>query len=99
MRTDYDVIAGEYRQAKQQPWRMHVESYTLFDLLGELSGKTVLDLACGEGFHTRGLKQRGAAHVVGVDASAGMIELARPATWGRRCSRLSLPPRRTRRHA
>jgi toxoflavin synthase len=42
-----------------------------------LSGKSVLDLACGEGFYTRFIKRRGAARVVGVDISQGMIELAR----------------------
>jgi ubiquinone/menaquinone biosynthesis C-methylase UbiE len=37
----------------------------------------VLDLACGEGFYTRRIKQRDAARVVGVDVSQPMIELAR----------------------
>jgi len=75
--TDYDLIAHEYRRCKQQPWRMHVEHHTVFELLGDLRGKSVLDLACGEGFLTRFLRLRGADRVVGVDVSAGMIELAR----------------------
>jgi SAM-dependent methyltransferase len=37
----------------------------------------VLDLACGEGYYSRELRHRGAARVVGVDASEGMIWLAR----------------------
>jgi ubiquinone/menaquinone biosynthesis C-methylase UbiE len=53
--------------------------FTLFKLLGEPAGKSVLDLACGEGFHTRVLRQKGAARVVGVDISAAMIGLAREA--------------------
>src|SRR5262249_20063729 len=77
MRTDYDQIAQQYKRAKQQPWRMHVEHYTLFGLLGDLSGRSVLDLACGEGFLTRFLKQAGARRVLGVDLSEGMIQLAR----------------------
>jgi len=56
-------------------------------LLGDLRGKTVLDLACGEGFYTRFIKQRGAARVVGVDLSAGMIALAR---WEEECYRLGI---------
>jgi SAM-dependent methyltransferase len=56
---------------------MHIEHYTLFSLLGELHGKSVLDLACGEGFYTRFLHQAGARRVVGVDLSQGMIDLAR----------------------
>jgi len=76
MATDYDTIAEEYRRAKFQPWRRHIEVFTLFGLVGDLAGKSVLDLACGEGFQTRLLKQKGAARVVGVDISAGMIDLA-----------------------
>jgi ubiquinone/menaquinone biosynthesis C-methylase UbiE len=77
MTTDYNLIAEEYKRAKLQPWRRHIELYTLFGLLGDPAGKTVLDLACGEGFHTRVLRQEGASRVVGVDISTAMIELAR----------------------
>lgn len=77
MTTNYDEIATEYQRAKQQPWRLHLEHYTFFKLLGDVRGKTVLDLACGEGFYTRFIKRRGAARVVGVDLSPGMIGLAR----------------------
>src|SRR4051812_31505249 len=77
MTTNYDDIAAEYQRAKQQPWRLHLEHYTFFKLLGDVRGKTVLDLACGEGFYSRFIKRRGAARVVGVDLSQGMIELAR----------------------
>src|SRR5687767_1450781 len=73
----YAAIAQQYQQAKQHPWRLHIEEYTLHQLTGDVAGKGVLDLACGEGFHTRRLRQRGAARVVGVDASARMIALAR----------------------
>jgi 2-polyprenyl-3-methyl-5-hydroxy-6-metoxy-1,4-benzoquinol methylase len=77
MPTDYDQIAEQYRRAKRQPWRMHIEHHTLFSLLGELRGKAVLDLACGEGFYSRFLTQAGARRVVGVDVSHGMIALAK----------------------
>nr|VFK22399.1 MAG: Methyltransferase domain-containing protein [Candidatus Kentron sp. LPFa]VFK35320.1 MAG: Methyltransferase domain-containing protein [Candidatus Kentron sp. LPFa] len=46
-------------------------------MLGDLSGKSILDLACGEGYYTRKLKQREATRVLGVDISEKMIELAR----------------------
>ena len=77
MATDYNTISQEYKRSKLQPWRLHIESFTLFGLVGDLAGRSVLDLACGEGFHTRVLKQRGAGRVVGVDLSAAMIDLAR----------------------
>ncbi len=77
MTTDYDPIAEQYQRSKQQPWRTHVESFTLMDLVGNTAGKAVLDVACGEGYYTRRLRQQGARKVVGVDLSEGMIELAR----------------------
>ena len=77
MTTDYDVIATRYRLAKQQPWRTAIESFTLMGLIGDLMGKSVVDLACGEGFYTRRLRQQGAERVVGVDLSHEMIALAR----------------------
>lgn len=77
MTTDYNTIAQEYKASKQQPWRLHVEHFTLFELIGDLTGKSVLDLACGEGFYTRFLKQKGAGRTLGVDISERMIELGR----------------------
>ena len=79
MATDYDAIAQEYQASKLMPWRKHIEAYTYFNLIGDLTGKDVLDLACGDGFYTRQFKLRGASSVVGVDLSAGMIALAEDA--------------------
>jgi len=77
MTTNYDPIAERYRQSKYQPWRTYIETFTLMGLIGDLSGKWVVDLACGGGFYTRLVRQQGAAKVVGVDLSNRMIELAR----------------------
>jgi ubiquinone/menaquinone biosynthesis C-methylase UbiE len=75
--TDYDPIAEQYKRAKLQPWRTHVESFTLMNLLGDLSGKSVVDVACGDGYYTRRLRAHGAARTLGIDLSERMIELAR----------------------
>jgi ubiquinone/menaquinone biosynthesis C-methylase UbiE len=77
MTTNYDPIAEQYKRSKQQPWRTHVEAYSLLQLIGDPAGLSVLDVACGEGFYSRMLKVRGAAKVTGVDLSEGMINLAR----------------------
>jgi toxoflavin synthase len=77
MTTDYDPIAEQYQRSKQQPWRTHVEAFTLAALIGDPAGRAVLDVACGEGYYTRRLRERGASPVVGVDLSEGMIALAR----------------------
>ena len=77
MTTNYDPIAEQYKRAKQQPWRAHIEAFTLMRLIGDPTGKKVIDIACGEGFYTRIIRQRGAAKVTGVDLSEKMIGLAR----------------------
>ena len=74
--TQYDAIAEAYQDSKQLPFRKVIERYTLFEALGDIRDKTVLDLACGAGFYTRLLKRAGAAAVTGVDVSAEMVRLA-----------------------
>ena len=73
----YDSIALAYQRSTQSPIRRYVEAYSFFQMLGDVRGRTVLDLACGEGFYSRQLRLRGARRVVGVDISPAMIELAR----------------------
>ena len=72
----YDSIAQAYSDGKLSPLRRYVEAYSLFQLLGDVSGLRVLDLACGDGIYSRRLKEAGAAEVVGVDISQGMIDIA-----------------------
>jgi SAM-dependent methyltransferase len=49
-----------------------------FEALGPtLEGRSVLDLGCGSGRYALEAARRGARRVVGVDAAAGMVELAR----------------------
>ena len=77
MTTNYDPIAEQYKRSKQQPWRTFIECFTLMELISDPRGMAVLDVACGEGFYTRMLRQRGAARVTGIDLSRGMVDLAR----------------------
>ena len=76
MTTDYNPIAEQYQRSKQQPWRTFIECFTLMDLIGDPTGLSVLDLACGEGFYTRLIRHRGTARVRGLDLSEAMIALA-----------------------
>jgi ubiquinone/menaquinone biosynthesis C-methylase UbiE len=76
MAVYYDDIAKQYQKSKTLPFREYVEWYSYRKLLGNIAGKSVLDLACGEGFYTRRIKENGAGRVIGVDISAKMIELA-----------------------
>ena len=75
----YDRIAHEYRKSTELPLRVYVDRPTLLGLAGPLDGRSVLDLACGEGHYTRLLKQAGAAETLGVDLSREMVALAEAA--------------------
>lgn len=46
-------------------------------LLPELTGKTVLDLGCGDGKHCADFIARGARSVIGIDISEKMLQIAR----------------------
>lgn len=77
MATQYDEIARAYdRMIGDLPVRQYIE-YTYRRLIGDVRGKSVLDLACGNGFYTRIFKEQGASRVLGVDLSAELIALAR----------------------
>ena len=75
--AEYDDIAEEYAASKQLPFRIIVEAPTLFDLAGDMRGRTVLDLPCGDGTYSRAFARRGAGSVVGIDLSSAMVERAR----------------------
>ena len=70
-----DITQG-YDNSKRLPFRKHVEEYSIFQIAGDINGLRVLDLACGEGFYTRKLKQANVADILGVDTSSEMIHLA-----------------------
>jgi len=76
MSADYDKIASQYKLSKTLPFRQYIEWFSYQKMLGDVAGKSILDLACGEGFYSRKIMQAGARKVVGVDISASMIELA-----------------------
>jgi ubiquinone/menaquinone biosynthesis C-methylase UbiE len=77
--AEYDSIGQKYQESKRLPFRLHIEEHSMFELLPDLAGRSVVDLACGEGIYTRKLLRRGAARVVGVDISSEMVSLARRA--------------------
>jgi ubiquinone/menaquinone biosynthesis C-methylase UbiE len=74
--TQYDQIAEQYKESKQLEL-FRIISHTMSHWLGDVTGWSVLDLACGEGYSSRIIKQMGAGWVVGVDISEQMVRLAR----------------------
>jgi SAM-dependent methyltransferase len=75
--AQYDHIGSKYDEYARTATLKRAESYTFFRMVGALAGQRVLELACGFGFYTHLLKQRGAAQVIGVAISPEMIRLAR----------------------
>lgn len=71
----YDDVADFYSSVSSDDHESPV-TVALRNLLGEIEGRDVLDLACGQGTLTRVLARYG-ANVVGVELSAAMINKAR----------------------
>ncbi|AHF00155.1 class I SAM-dependent methyltransferase [Thioalkalivibrio paradoxus] len=75
----FDTIADGYGtlDTGSTPVRRYAETHTLSRLLPPLQGRTVLELACSDGFFSRIIRRHGAASVLAVDLSPQMIALAR----------------------
>ena len=64
-------------------YREEMNNPATFRMIGNIKGKRILDLACGEGCNARILAKKG-AKVIGVDFSEEMIKLARQREKGYR---------------
>ncbi|MEU8544119.1 methyltransferase domain-containing protein [Streptomyces sp. NPDC048717] len=73
----YAEIGDRYSDFKDTAPLAGPEQHNVLKHLGDLTGRRVLDLACGHGHYTRLIKAAGAAEVVGSDLSPVMVELAR----------------------
>jgi SAM-dependent methyltransferase len=71
----YDALGQTYERVKHIPTG-RAEQATFLSALPDLTGKSVLDVACGTGFYPRKFVDLGAAEVVGVDSAAEMIAYA-----------------------
>jgi ubiquinone/menaquinone biosynthesis C-methylase UbiE len=65
-------------------WHTHIINPCLMDLVGDATGKTLLDLGCGEGHLARQLADmtRRDIRIIAVDASAKMIQIAKEKSAG-----------------
>lgn len=75
-KQQYDSIGRNYVQ-KINPTKKYALPSTLLSLSGDVLGKTVLDLACGEGYFTRILAKQHPKKIIGVDISSEMISMAK----------------------
>lgn len=75
--AQYDAFAEGYEDhAATAPYNALYDRPATLDLLGDVSGRRVLDAACGPGLYLEALRAQG-ADVIGCDASPKMIDLAR----------------------
>ena len=72
----YDSIGMAYKNSRYNIKRRASSDYTFLRCVGDVRGKSILDLGCGDGNHTRTLKRAGATEVVGVDISEKMTGFA-----------------------
>ncbi|MGF6594547.1 class I SAM-dependent methyltransferase [Pseudomonas sp. 2835] len=78
----YERISDQFEDFTSHASQRGVEVDTFRYMVGNVQGLDILDLACGQGFFSRQLKDWGAAHVRGVDFSPSMIYQARQANDG-----------------
>ncbi len=75
--SNYDQIADWYNESIRSGSLIHdLVVPELLNLAGDMQGKHVCDLACGQGVIARQLAQKG-ANVVGVDIAEKLLEFAR----------------------
>lgn len=78
--ADYDTNTETYLSRKERDVLNSdttvLETHTLLETIGDIRGKTAIDLCCGGGRLARHLVQQGAAAVTGVDISAEMLNHA-----------------------
>ncbi|MFJ2862425.1 class I SAM-dependent methyltransferase [Kitasatospora sp. NPDC087314] len=73
----YDEIGEAFEGFKSLPLAKHAEVPGFLTMVGDVRGKSVLDLASGTGFYSREFRRRGASEVLGVDISGAMVAAAR----------------------
>ncbi|WP_030545348.1 class I SAM-dependent methyltransferase [Streptomyces exfoliatus] len=76
-RQQYDEIGGAFEGFKALPIVRYGEVPSFLGMVGDVRGKSVLDLASGTGFYSREFRRRGAVDVLGVEISGEMVSAAR----------------------
>jgi 2-polyprenyl-3-methyl-5-hydroxy-6-metoxy-1,4-benzoquinol methylase len=72
----WDKAAGDWVvHADRNDYRQYYLMPRMLAMLGNVAGKKILDLGCGEGGYARELARRG-AHVVAVDGSERLVTIA-----------------------
>ncbi|MGA2318890.1 MAG: class I SAM-dependent methyltransferase [Thermodesulfobacteriota bacterium] len=72
-----EEFAGHFK-TDEEFFHKYMINPTLLDLLGDVKGKAVLDVACGEGHFSRKLAEqaKGDIQITGIDSSKRLIDIA-----------------------
>lgn len=75
---DNDIVFATYQQGRQRLDSPNdtLEKPVILELIGDIAGKSVLDLGCGDAAIGCEFLQAGAAAYLGIDGSANMVALA-----------------------
>jgi ubiquinone/menaquinone biosynthesis C-methylase UbiE len=71
----YDEIADWYSARKRGSYEFKIQLPAILNLLGDLRGKSLIDIGCGSGAYSVEFAERG-ANVLGVDISRKMLDKA-----------------------
>ena len=72
----YDDVAEYYDKCVREGWSVHNTAIAnILEVVGDIHGKQILDVGCGQGVLARLLTKRG-AHVTGVDLSEKLLQIA-----------------------
>ncbi len=75
--NDYNVMAARYTGSNVKPDKRYSILPTVMEMVGDCTGKTVIDLGCGTGFFTVPIAEAGDSAIIGIDNSVAQIKLAR----------------------
>ncbi|MEA4920216.1 MAG: methyltransferase domain-containing protein [Clostridiaceae bacterium] len=67
------------------------EKPAIFSMLGDVKGKSVIDLGCGYGENCKAFSEMGAERIVGIDISRKMLELAKKENCAQNIHYLNMP--------
>ncbi|MFJ8660914.1 class I SAM-dependent methyltransferase [Streptomyces sp. NPDC093795] len=73
----YDEIGEAYEGFKSLVLEQYAVVPGFLAMVGDVRGKSLLDLASGTGFYSREFRRRGATDVLGIDISSEMVAVAR----------------------
>jgi len=76
---DHNEVFSQYTSLRERPENANdtLEKPVMMDLLGDVRGKAILDLGCGDAQFGVELLQKGCSFYHGIDGSKNMIDLAK----------------------